>query len=458
MIGGAATIADLFATMFRLACYGLDGADVATLLRTTPGDVGSLGWASPALRSTLFAHVDALALRDPVDRLRLRKPERDRLIDALGGPVALGSARSAFLVAYAIDERYASISPRTTNGGSKAAIEAPPAFLGETTNAPPPLGQMTPQAACRRWMHAFWYVGDTRKLDVFGPLPTLRPRKLPSRAHEALLGALNDGELRVAIASWKRHTPGDLAYLPAAPGCFAVGGLTTEPALEDVEAVLGAARASNPHLVVFPELAFSEIGFERLLATLKAKRKRFPALLVVGRAHRRRASGVFENVGVVLDAGGGVVLEHEKMEPFSRPDGALEDIIPRNSDDYEYVDTPVGRLVVNICRDLRSDVPMLMNRTLGATLLMVPAYSRHLDFILEEARVLGARQHAVVASANASASSCEDCAAFYVAIRGKSSAILREANGKADGTVHAFRVSLGSGGIARFDGYPPVAV
>jgi hypothetical protein len=410
-----------------------------------------------AARAELLAHIDGLALRDSHERLRLRKPERERLVELLGGMKMLEDGRYAFLIAQAVDERYASVSPRTT-GATAPVVEVPPVFLGETTNPPPRLGQMTVLAACRRWMRAFWFIGDALKLDVFGPLPSPVRRGLPSKTEHTLQGAVDDGELRMVLASWRRHAAVDLVRLPASPGCFAIGGLISEPPDDEVERILTAARERKAHVLLFPELSFSPVGFSRLQSVLASARARYPALTVAGRTHRPRPSGGFLNSAAILDATGRVLLEHEKMEPYSLGDGTMEDIVPRSSNVYEYFDTPVGRLVVNVCRDVRSDVPMLMNRLLGVSLLMVPAYSGTLNWVLEEARVLGARQQAIVAAANSPAEGAEHAVAFYVPIKGRASSISIPAVPAGHGTVHPFRISVGSGGMGKLDVDPPVTV
>ncbi|MBK6465355.1 MAG: hypothetical protein IPF92_30775 [Myxococcales bacterium] len=452
---GAASIGELFVCLLRHAAAGLTSADVATLLRRPVGDVNGLDWTPPSMRAEVVDHFDRLAQRDTRERLRVRKPERERLASLVGGEGALGDPRRAFVVAHAIDEVYAQIAPRL-GARSATVAEVPPVFLGEAANGPPTLGQMTPMAACQRWMRAFWYVGDARRLDVFGPLPEPTPRALSARARQTLAHAVDVGELRVAIASWKHHTPADLQPLAAAEGCFAYSGYVLEPDDDEVDAVLAAARRSKPHVLVFPELAFSQQGVARLVARLRANVARFPALIALGRGHRSRDSGGFDNTGVILDAHGDVLLEHEKMEPFAA-DVLLEDIVPRQSRAYEYLDTPVGRIVLNVCRDVRSDVPMVMNRALGVSLLLVPAYSKRLDFVLEEARVLGARQRAIVVSANASGAHLTHAAALYAPIRGDASSIAlpTDENG---GTVHAFSVRLGAGAVASLDAPAPFRV
>lgn len=462
-IRGASTIGDLFAGLIRHAAAGLDSADVAALLRATIGDIDGLSWIAPDERRRVIAHVDGLAVRAPHERLRLRKPERERLVSLLGGESALDDARLLFVLAHAVDERFASVTPRVSASGHSAVLEVPVAFFAEASNAPPPLGQMTPLAAVRRWMRAFWYVGDARKLDVFGPLPNPRRRDLSDTARQALQAALDERELRLSVASWRQHKIADLRQLVAAEGCFAVGGIDPEPTREEITRLLEVARLSAPHVLLFPELSFSAPAFDLLVEVLKADRARFPALIIGGKSHRPRASGGHLNAGFVLDAAGRILLEHEKLEPFSWRDeesDLLEDIVPRASDDYQYLDTPVGRLVVNVCRDVRSDIPMIMNRTIGASLLAVPAYSKRLDFVLEEARVLGARQLTVSLSANPPGEGIRDGVAVYAPLRGgeEKSFFLRTADPSVTGTVHNFSLILAAGNRAAVHAGEPANV
>ena len=46
-------------------------------------------------------------------------------------------------------------------------------------------------------------------------------------------------------------------------------------------------------------------------------------------------------------------MRHTKLEPYTNRQGEMENIVPRESDEYAFVDTPVGRLVVNVCAGRR---------------------------------------------------------------------------------------------------------
>lgn len=130
---------------------------------------------------------------------------------------------------------------------------------------------------------------------------------------------------------------------------------------------------------------------------------------------------MFLNEAVVLDSWGKEVFRHAKLEPFTKRDRGIEAILPRPDRNYVCLDTPVGRIAVNICRDMRSDVPMVLNRLLGSSIILVPAWSKDLTFVLEEARILGARQAAITAAANMPMPMpfCEALAAFYGPVSGR---------------------------------------
>ena len=101
---------------------------------------------------------------------------------------------------------------------------------------------------------------------------------------------------------------------------------------------------------------------------------------------------------------------------------------------------------------------MVMNRALGVSVLLVPAYSKRLDFVLEEARVLGARQLAIVVAATRARQGVRDAVALYVPIRGTEGSVLRPVDPAATGTIHAFQPIARVRGRGEADVAPPVAV
>ncbi|MCB9617809.1 MAG: hypothetical protein H6722_35690 [Sandaracinus sp.] len=347
---------------------------------------------------------------DMRDRYRLRQPHR-LLLDRTLGESWFEQPTRALAVAFLLGHGFTNaaadlerVAPRETfrRAGVTSAARS---FLDEVSNPPPILGQMTTMAAVRRWSGGFWYVGRPDKIDVFGSTPQPRRVELPARVELALNQARDEDELRIAAVSWRGHRGKDLVMdATAKPGTFALTGLQTAFPTAVFEAVLDALTEHEVHLAVLPEVMVSPEELAIVQGMLAERGRRWPVLLVVGVSHHARTTGGFANVALVLDSHGREVMRHEKLEPFSitRPDGTWspEDIVPRESDVYHFADTPIGRLAVNICRDVRSDVPMLLNRCLGITLLLVPAYSNRLDFAAEEAQILGSRQQALTVAVN----------------------------------------------------------
>ena len=415
----AKSVPALFAFAFEQASTRLASADVAALLRTDPGAVLDLTWIEPDDFDALSAYVDTLALRDSRARWSLRAGERAELVRLAGGDEALADGRRMFILAYAVDSGFAAAgAPPSDRSGGKA-VRRPRAFLEDVTNAPPPLGQMTAHAACRRWMRTFWYIGRPGPFEAFGPLPKPAGRSLDDRMALPLEGAVDDESLRVAAVAWRRHGMGELD-VRTSKGCFTVAGLKTAVPDGLVGRTIEGLADLRVHVAVLPELALDDALFEEFCDRLRERDGRYPCLTIVGRVHRPASSDPDSpsmNEAVVLDSTGSVVARHQKLEPFLQS-GLLEDILPSQDGTYEFLDTPVGRLVLNVCRDVRSDVPMLMNRVIGTSLLLVPAYSKKLDFVREEAAVLGARQGTIVVAVNPPNPALEDLALLYVPLRG----------------------------------------
>ncbi len=417
---GVGTIARLFAFCFRRAFEGLQGADVALLLRTEPGAVASLGWSTAAELAALQGFFLDLAARDQRHRHRVRRAERETFrsrIEAISD-----RARAMFLSAHAVDEAYSGkLLP--ADPLDPAVSLRPTPFLDDGDEAPPSLGQMTPIAACRRWMRTFWYLGDTRHLEAFGPALALTPLRAPALLEQALQRACDDDELRIGLVAYRRHELSGLVVQPRT-GRFAVEGVKGGAPAGLLRGVVDALCASRVHIAVFPELALDPSDEQDLRGCLQATARRYPCLTVAGLTHRVREDDAYANEAVALDSAGEELFRYEKVEPFTHSTLGMEDILPRRSLAYPYLDTPVGRLVVNVCRDVRSDMPMLLNRVLGASLVAIPAYSKRLDFIIEEARLLGARQSAITVGINpvtgtaSSPGPLDDVAAVYAPIRG----------------------------------------
>ena len=463
---GIATVPALLAFAVLRGAPLLHADDVAILNATAPGDSRSLGWASSSTLSDLERTIDAWADRGVRERYRLGRVERAQLTACLG-PALWTDGRALVLLAAHLGRSFVAFSDDYTNpdvarvADDAGVVPAPLAFLAEAANAPPMLGQMTPIAAVRRWCGAFWYAGLRRAFRAFGPIPEPRRAVLPSLVRETLARAVQDQALRIATVTWRRHGPQDLALAShARPRTFAVTGLTTPVQSGSFGRLVAVLAEQCVHLAVLPELMLDDDEVAALRDALAKAARRFPGLVIAGRAHRSASTGGrFVNTAVALDAAGNLLFEHEKLEPFTHPTLGPEDIVPRESGVYHFADTPIGRLAMNICRDIRSDVPMLLNRALGVSLLAVPAYSKELSFAAEEARVLGARQGAIVVAVNplnSGEQGLEDAAHVYAPIRGRaaSEGAVSTAEASAhvpadrDALVQVWEISLGAGRVA----------
>jgi len=204
--------------------------------------------------------------------------------------------------------------------------------------------------------------------------------------------------VRIAIVTTPRITHARMRT--TAPGVFVVEPSWPTRTEAQFHAWLDHVASAGAHLCVVPECSTTAGELQSLQEALRARGSRFPSLVAVGLVHAPRGDG-HVNEAVLLSASGHEILRHEKLEPYTNPRGEMEDIVPRQSDWYDVVDTPLGRLAVNICRDMRSDVPSLLNRVFGVDVLLVPAWSKSLAFAADEARMLGARQRTLSVVANA---------------------------------------------------------
>ncbi len=437
---GVDSIPRLFSWTFRHAVLKLAADDLASLLRLDIGDLTGLSWLSDTTVKELRAFFEDLAEREATRRHRFKQPERERLIAILQRNGAPDAPRTMFVVAYLLDEEFFGRATAADLEHSGVAL-VPARFLDEIKNSPPPIGQMTPVAACRRWMRTFWFVGDSRHLDAFGAVPRPDPRRLPSMLRQRLQSALDEDQLSLALVSYRRHQSSEFAFGKARDGCFAITGLTSMRPTGLVERMLDELSRAKVHIALLPEIAFDAAELDALKLHLAGRGRRFPCAVVVGIAHRAGGIG-HTNETVVLDGTGAELLRHEKLEPFLEPTHGLEDIVPRSSTTYSYLDTPVGRIIVNICRDVRSDLPMFLNRILGASVLLVPAYSKRLDFAMEEARLLGARQGCITLSVNPPSSEIEHLMRAYAPIKGAESELKRDQEHQpvGDAVVQVIRV------------------
>lgn len=445
---GLEWIPQWFEFFFSRAVKGLAGADLVALVSGAGArDPAALGWVPDYPQ--LARYFETLAGRERRARYRLGREHRRYLRDLVGGHFK-GDGRQSFVIACAIDRAFSHFAEDHGEGGyfPPGVVPAAPRFFENVTNPPPELGQMTPMAICRRWFVNFWALGRPARLESFGPLPPVERARLGAAIQQTLEDAVDQRELRVLLASWPRHSPSGLS-LRTRPGLFALTGITVSESDVALQALVDAAAVARAHVLLLPELSLDDAGLESLRAVLRTNARRFPALTIAGLLHRA-AGEAFVNEAVALDRDGLEVCRHEKLEPYTDRELGMEDIVPRRSDAYRFVDTPVGRLVINICRDVRSDVPMLLNRVLGATLLAVPSYSRDLRYVEEEARVLGARQRAITLSVNAHNESPEytaDHSCVYAPVRSSTAERLTHESAGAPARLVVFRIDEKGGGV-----------
>lgn len=456
--------------LFRRA---LDGAvrgacaeDVADLIAARPS-VARLPWAVRAAIRPITDYFQAAALRrspwtvsgELKDRIR---SELDRFLDS--------EARKQFVTALAIDHAFAGLvtQPDRDWQAKQEHVTAPSvAFFGtaQPQRVPPEIGRTSALAAARPFFSTFWHIPDLRGIDAFGAIPRPVPKESVN-GFGRLETAASTGDLVVGLVSWRAHAQASLS-LGHGPGWFTVQGVRPAAPPGTMARLVDRLFEAKVDVAVLPELMLDPDDERELLATLAGRLRRYPSLVVAGRTHRANGDGgSFRNEGIVVDGAGSIVFAFEKLEPFfDVQHGQLEHILPRQSREYPFLDTPVGRLVVNICRDVGSDPAMILNRAIEATFLVVPTYTRQLDFIVAEARALGARQRAITITANPTSAvvgELDDEAYAYVPARGRriqsnGQRALEVFTGEAwrlqdpppargnIATIHTFRVSLVGG-------------
>ena len=441
---------DLFGRAFDLAQSHLDGIALAELVQRRTQPLASLQWVPAPVLSSVQDWVQRTLARDVPHPEKIVAQQAGVLVEILGeGQI---DAKAFFVLAACIDAelgpRFAAEDrPVSESGG---VTVAPQVFYSGVKNPAPALGQMTPSAICLAWMKYLRPLPTAKELKGIGRVPSIRGRKLLGGAKLRLQEAVeSERELRIGCVGWRRHDPAQL-IIARRSGLFAVTGLAGEadaPAL--VRDLLDEVARTRAHIVVLPELALDDGQLALLKAELASRERQLPVLTVAGLVHRASGSA-YVNEAVVLDANGEELLRHEKLEPFTARDGAMEDIVPRQSAEYRFLDTPVGRLVVNICRDVASDIPMLLNRALGASILCVPAYSNELAFAANEGHVLGARQRCITVAVNPATQSVRGAAMGYAPVvtpqdqKGKAPSQVRDARRPAYGTASLVQADWGT--------------
>lgn len=428
----------------------MTSAELAELDRGVPGSLGSLGWLNSRVLDDLIDFFDAQAQRRRQQRWDLTKEALAQLRQIVGEET-ITTAKGLFCIAQTIDAQYASESITAAERDwlvGKGVVRPAPAFFNDARNSPPPIGQMTPVAIARRWFRSLWPVPDLGGARSFVRLPEPRPVLLPATSRARLQNARERGVLRVALVTWRRHDAAGLIIKRPADGCFAVEGLGRAPPADLAQRLVATLVERRIDVAVLPEIALDPADRTSLQQALDRAEASHPVLLIAGLAHRMGAAH-YVNEALVVDSRGREIFRHEKIEPFTDDSFGLEAITPREMTTYSFLETPVGRLVVNICRDVRSDVASVLNRALDATMLVVPAYSSRLDFVAGEAPVLGQRQRAVTISVNPAivGTKLRDAGYLYCPIRGKEHAagttLSQESIGKdGDVSVHIFTLGV----------------
>lgn len=461
-IAGIDSIPRLFVVAFEQAVRTLAATDLWQLHIAHQRSQSLPEWLPPTEFAALTGALAALAARARGGRYKLRAPERDEIVKHVGGLPAFGNGRAMFMLAWSIDDAFTDFP--ADHGHPSIGSDVMPVctpFFDDISNAPPPLGQMRPVAICRRWFRHIHVCGRFDSLKGFGAFPALVRRSLPPGVVEALKRArLDERELRIALVAWRGHEEGALRFTSRQEGTFAVEGYETPARASLLSEALAKVRKLKAHIALLPEIALEPFELEQLQRLLRATPGRFPCLVAVGTTHEATGSG-YVNEAVLLSSTGDDVLRARKTEPYyDKKRERLEDIVGTTPAFYPYVDTPVGRLVVNVCRDVRSDVPMVLNRAIGASLILVPTYSNRLDFVIDEARVLGQRQAAIVAAVNPKGGGLRDVFASYGAVSGCTGDLqeLVAIDKSSDLAVQLLRFSIADDNLGQMRAELPVAV
>ena len=116
---------------------------------------------------------------------------------------------------------------------------------------------------------------------------------------------------------------------------------------------------------------------DRVLAACREAASRFGVWLHLGSLAVRRADGRFANRGFVIDASGAIRARYDKLHLFdvALPTGETwrESAAYAPGEESVVVDTPLGRLGLAICYDLRFPALFAALSGEGATILAVPA-------------------------------------------------------------------------------------
>jgi hypothetical protein len=225
---------------------------------------------------------------------------------------------------------------------------------------------------------------DPWPFDIYGHSASEQVRVILDFAHrdriDELTWTADDGLPRIATIHPKGS--GDLDEIATANGrFFGVRPRDWEP--EAVEKLLEAAKSEKAKLAVLPELSLPAPGV--MGETIKAKRERFPPIVVAGSAHVAEGSGADQiranESRVYLD--GRFVAMARKHHPFrtdeingKKYEEPLREDLSRGQKTIMVLSGNHTRLAVAICADLQErDIPRLMVDA-GVNLLLVPAMTQ----------------------------------------------------------------------------------
>ncbi len=185
--------------------------------------------------------------------------------------------------------------------------------------------------------------------------------------------------------------------------------------------LLATLLAERVHIAVLPEAISRPHRVERAFVRTREIARRSILCWSSPGSHTCREALAHTNEAVVLDGFGREVLRHEKLEPYTDPKLGIENIVPRTSEDYSFPRYRRGTNPSSMCAATFGPTFRSSSTAFSeGTIFLVPAYSERLDFVADEAPVLGQRQLAITAAAanDAATGGLRDALYFYAPVRG----------------------------------------
>jgi hypothetical protein len=214
--------------------------------------------------------------------------------------------------------------------------------------------------------------GDLRDVDANGPWRSAQGEELHS-TFERLANSRNSNSLEIVL--WPLTT---WPYQDGAGRGNPIRLLETIAATEGllaVELIAAVAHADQlgATIIVFPELMVPPAALAQLQAHLETTPASSLALIVIGRSHEADPIDPSRdrNQALVLGSAGGVLWEHSKIEPFN--DWANAEHL-RSGTELKLVFTPIGSLMIAICKDILGPLSKTI-ADLPVEILLVPSMS-----------------------------------------------------------------------------------